>query len=54
MMPERSSSENIYKPHLMNLAAAIDEAPGVRTLRLEFHDAAKRDAFAFRSGQFAM
>jgi len=54
MMPERSSSENIYKPHLMNVAEAIDEAPGVRTLRLEFHDAAKRDAFAFRSGQFAM
>ena len=34
---------NIYKPYLMRIAAVTDEAPGVRTFRLEFADAKERD-----------
>jgi len=46
-------NDNIYKPYLMKVADAVDEAPGVRTLRLEFQDAAVKDAFRFKAGQFA-
>jgi len=38
----------------MTVAAVVDEAPGVRTLRLEFADAACGGSFAFRAGQFGM
>ena len=44
---------DLYTPSLMTVTEATDEAPGVRTLRLEFCDAAERDRFAFRPGQFA-
>jgi len=44
--------DNIYKPHLMTVTGTRDEAPGVRTLRLEFQDGEKRRAFTFRAGQF--
>lgn len=45
---------NIYKPYLMRVAAITDEAPGVRTFRLEFVDAAEGAAFTFRTGQFGL
>ncbi len=45
---------NIYKPHLMRIAQATDEAPGVRTFRLEFVDPAEATAFSFRTGQFGL
>jgi len=46
-------NKNIYKPHLATIDAIIDETPDVRTLRLVFQDAAVRENFAFRAGQFA-
>ena len=45
--------KNIYKPHLATIEQIVDETPDVRTLRLVFQDAAVRDNFAFRAGQFA-
>ena len=42
--------ENIYQPYLMTVAEAIDEAPGVRTLRLKFQDEAQGKAFTFKAG----
>ncbi len=47
-------SENIYLPHLMRIAAITEEAPGVKTFRLEFVDEAAGKAFAFRTGQFGL
>jgi NAD(P)H-flavin reductase len=44
--------ENIYRPYLMTVVEAIDEAPGVRTLRLKFQDEAEGKAFTFKAGQF--
>ncbi|MGR3219673.1 MAG: FAD/NAD(P)-binding protein [Candidatus Anammoxibacter sp.] len=46
--------ENIYKPYLMKIAEIIDEAPGVRTLRLQFQDENEAENFKFRSGQFGL
>ena len=46
--------ENIYKPYLMRIAAITDEAPGVRTFRLEFADAKEGEAFQFKTGQFGL
>jgi len=48
--------ENIYQPTVMRIAASRDEAPDVRTLRLEFaHDQTRRDFFAaYRVGQFGI
>ncbi|MGR3317478.1 MAG: FAD/NAD(P)-binding protein [Candidatus Anammoxibacter sp.] len=46
--------ENIYKPYLMTIAEIIDEAPGVRTLRLQFQDENEGKNFKFSSGQFAL
>jgi NAD(P)H-flavin reductase len=48
--------ENIYQPTVMRIAASRDEAPDVRTLRLEFsHDRTRRDFFAaYRVGQFGL
>ena len=34
----QASAANIYKPYLMRIAAVTDEAPGIRTFRLEFVD----------------
>jgi len=51
-----TSAENIYQPSIMRIAAARDEAPDVRTLRLEFTDEAFRTAFfkAYRTGMFGL
>ncbi|MFW6107459.1 MAG: FAD/NAD(P)-binding protein [bacterium] len=45
-------AENIYRPKLLRIAAIADEAPAVRTLRLEFTDPHDAADFAFRTGQF--
>jgi NAD(P)H-flavin reductase/formate hydrogenlyase subunit 6/NADH:ubiquinone oxidoreductase subunit I len=49
-----SGSPNIYRPGLMRIAALRDETPDVRTLRLEFVDAAEGAAFDYRVGQFGL
>jgi NAD(P)H-flavin reductase len=46
--------ENIYKPYLMNISEMIDEAPGVRTLRLNFQDEKDAKNFQFQAGQFGL
>ncbi len=48
--------EHIYKPAMMRIAAMRDEAPGVRTLRLEFQDKADHERFkaTFRTGMFGL
>src|SRR5512137_540284 len=47
-------NQNIYKPYLMRIAAITEEAPGVRTFRLEFTDAKEGEAFQFKTGQFGL
>ena len=46
--------ENIYKPYLMNIRDIIDEAPGVRTFRLNFLNEDEGKNFQFQTGQFAL
>ena len=48
------SEQNIYLPHLMRIAKITEEAPGVRTFRLEFVDEVAAQAFAFKTGQFGL
>jgi NAD(P)H-flavin reductase len=48
------TEQNIYLPHLMRIARITQEAPGVRTFRLEFLDQAAADGFAFETGQFGL
>jgi len=43
---------SIYKPYLMRIAQATDEAPGVKTFRLEFVNPKEGEAFSFKAGQF--
>lgn len=45
-------TENIYKPSLMTVKQVIEEAPGIRTLRLIFQDEERGKNFAFKAGQF--
>jgi NAD(P)H-flavin reductase len=49
-------SGNLYSPALMRIADARDEAPDVRTLRLEFADPAERERFfaKYRVGMFGL
>ena len=49
-------SGNLYSPALMRIADARDEAPEVRTLRLEFADPAERERFfaKYRVGMFGL
>ncbi len=49
---QAASSPNIYKPTLMKIASTTDEAPAVRTFRLEFLDPALAENFSFQTGQF--
>ena len=44
---------NIYIPYRMRLAKVTDEAPGVKTFRLEFIDPNDEEKFDFHTGQFA-
>jgi NAD(P)H-flavin reductase len=46
--------ENIYRPYLMNISDMIDEAPGVRTFRLNFLNEDEGKNFQFQAGQFAL
>jgi NAD(P)H-flavin reductase len=48
------SDQNIYLPYLMRIARITQEAPGVRTFRLEFVDDAAAQSFSFRTGQFGL
>jgi len=48
------SDQNIYLPYLMRIARITQEAPGVRTFRLEFVDEAAAQAFSFHTGQFGL
>jgi sulfhydrogenase subunit gamma (sulfur reductase) len=45
---------NIYRPYLMRIAAITEEAPLIRTFRLEFVDPAEGAAFSFHTGQFGL
>jgi NAD(P)H-flavin reductase len=47
------SSVNVYKPYVMKIAKVIDEAPGVKTFRLQFTSERDREQFNFKAGQFA-
>ena len=49
-----AASPNIYRPHLMRIAAVRDETPDVRTLRLEFANPKEAETFDFRVGQFGL
>ncbi|MGR3302183.1 MAG: FAD/NAD(P)-binding protein [Candidatus Scalindua sp.] len=46
--------DNIYTPYLMNISDIIDEAPGVRTFRLNFLNEDEGKNFQFQAGQFAL
>lgn len=46
-------NENIYLPHIMVIKQIIDEAPGIKTLRMQFRNEEEAKAFKFRAGQFA-
>lgn len=48
------SENNIYLPYLMRIARITQEAPGVKTFRLEFVDQAAAESFQFRTGQFGL
>ena len=47
---------NIYQPNVMTIADARDEAPGVKTFRLQFIDNAARATFFanYRVGMFGL
>jgi NAD(P)H-flavin reductase len=49
-------TENLYQPMTMKIAASRDEAPEVRTVRLEFPDEPSRAAFfaKYRVGMFGL
>ena len=47
------SSTNTYVPYSMRLQKITQEAPGVKTFRLEFIDPADAARFSFKTGQFA-
>jgi sulfhydrogenase subunit gamma (sulfur reductase) len=46
------TAANLYTPYRMRIAKVTDEAPGVRTFRLEFADPAEGAHFDFKAGQF--
>jgi sulfhydrogenase subunit gamma (sulfur reductase) len=50
----RATDPNLFKPYLMRIAKVTDEAPGVRTFRLEFVDPKEGEAFSYRTGQFGL
>jgi NAD(P)H-flavin reductase len=45
-------ASNTYKPYLMKIESITEEAPLVKTFRLNFISEADRDAFNFKAGQF--
>jgi len=54
MNAKNESGGNIYRPYMMRVADIREEAPGVRTLRLEFLDESQAAAFRFEAGQFGL
>jgi NAD(P)H-flavin reductase len=44
--------QNIYQPYLMRIVESIDEAPGIKTFRLEFVNEEDNKNFNFKAGQF--
>lgn len=50
--PQSASTGNLYVPYRMRIARITDEAPAVRTFRLEFVDVAEGKQFSFKAGQF--
>jgi NAD(P)H-flavin reductase len=51
-IPGVSAARNLYVPYRMRIAKVTEEAPGVRTFRLEFVDEADGAQFSFKAGQF--
>lgn len=45
--------QNIYLPYRMKIAKITEEAPLVKTFRLEFTDPEEGEKFTFKTGQFA-
>uniref|UniRef100_Q3ART0 Hydrogenase/sulfur reductase, gamma subunit n=1 Tax=Chlorobium chlorochromatii (strain CaD3) TaxID=340177 RepID=Q3ART0_CHLCH len=52
----QSAEPNIYKPAIMKIVATHNEAPGVKTLRLEFQDPIEHERFKqlYRTGMFGL
>jgi sulfhydrogenase subunit gamma (sulfur reductase) len=50
--PKPGQAGNLYIPYRMRIAKITDEAPGIKTFRLEFVDPAEAAAFNFKAGQF--
>ena len=50
--PGVPGGRNLYVPYRMRIAKVTEEAPGVRTFRLEFVDAEEGRRFSFKAGQF--
>jgi len=46
-------NKNIYLPYQMRIAKITEEAPAVRTFRLEFVNPEEGEKFEFKTGQFA-
>jgi len=46
------NGRNLYTPYRMRIAKVTDEAPAVKTFRLEFIDPADAEQFSFKAGQF--
>ncbi len=46
------NANDVFKPFLMRIERVIEEAPDVRTLRLEFQNEDQGRGFSFRTGQF--
>lgn len=50
--PAAPARRSLYTPYRMRIAKVTDEAPAVKTFRLEFVDPADAAAFDFKAGQF--
>ncbi|MBK9126474.1 MAG: FAD/NAD(P)-binding protein [Phycisphaerales bacterium] len=50
--PVARTGRNLYMPYRMRIARITDEAPAVKTFRLEFVDPADAEQFSFKAGQF--
>lgn len=52
IMTDVPAPRNVYVPYRMRIAKVTDEAPAVKTFRLEFVDPAEAERFSFMAGQF--
>jgi NAD(P)H-flavin reductase len=53
-MSMTATMTNVYAPYLMTVDEIIEEAPGLRTLKLSFQDEEARKSFTFKAGQFGL